>query len=136
METNLAPRFNRLVELYYQPLFRFAASLCGSPEAALALTQRTLRRASERSTTTPASANPKQWLFTLLFLEFFRKLLEPLHIGAAGCDAIAYTWLLIMALALLSFLATRSITKVPGKLQNFMEVLVGGIENMQPQPSQ
>lgn len=66
----------------------------------------------------------------LLFLEFFRKLLAPLHIGEAACDAIAYTWLLIIALALLSFLATRSITKVPGKLQNFMEIIVNGIENM------
>jgi F-type H+-transporting ATPase subunit a len=66
----------------------------------------------------------------LLFLEFFRKLLEPLHIGEAACDAIAYTWLLIIALALLSFLATRTITKVPGKLQNFMEIIVNGIESM------
>lgn len=66
----------------------------------------------------------------LLFLEFFRSLLKPLHIGDAGCDAIAYTWLLIIVLAALSFLATRSIKKIPGGLQNFMEVLVGGIENM------
>lgn len=66
----------------------------------------------------------------LLFLEFFRKLLEPLHISTAGSDAIAYTWFLIVALAILSFLATRTIKKVPGGLQNFMEVLVGGIEKM------
>ncbi len=77
METNLAPRFNRLVELYYQPLFRFAASLCGSPEAALALTQRTFLRARERSLITPASANSKQWLFTLLFLEFLDQFSDP-----------------------------------------------------------
>lgn len=66
----------------------------------------------------------------LLFLEFFRKMLEPLHIGQGGCDAIAYTWLLIIALAILSFLATRTIKTIPGGLQNFMEVIVGGIENM------
>ena len=73
METTMAPRFNRLVELYYPPLFRFAASLCGSPEAALALTQSTFRRASERCEKSPAAANAKQWLFTLLFLEFLEQ---------------------------------------------------------------
>jgi F-type H+-transporting ATPase subunit a len=66
----------------------------------------------------------------ILFLQFFRELLAPLHISAAGADAIAYTWLIIMTLALLSVLATKALTAVPGGLQNFMEVIVGGIENM------
>jgi F-type H+-transporting ATPase subunit a len=66
----------------------------------------------------------------LLFLQFFRKFLEPLHISEAGCDAIAYTWLIIALLVLLSVLATKSLKSVPGGLQNFMEVIVGGIENM------
>ncbi len=66
----------------------------------------------------------------LLFLQFFRSLLEPLHISEAGCDAIAYTWLIIALLVLLSILATKGLKAVPGGLQNFMEVIVGGIENM------
>jgi len=66
----------------------------------------------------------------ILFLQFFRELLAPLHISAAGADAIAYTWLIIITLALLSVLATKALTAVPGGLQNFMEVIVGGIENM------
>jgi len=66
----------------------------------------------------------------LLFLQFFRKLLEPLHIGEAGCDAIAYTWLIMALLVILSILATKGLKAVPGGLQNFMEVIVGGIENM------
>jgi F-type H+-transporting ATPase subunit a len=66
----------------------------------------------------------------LLFLQFFRKLLEPLHISEAGCDAIAYTWLIIALLVLLSIMATKALKAVPGGLQNFMEVIVGGIENM------
>ena len=66
----------------------------------------------------------------LLFLQFFRRLLEPLHISEAGCDAIAYTWLIIALLLLLSILATKGLKAVPGGLQNFMEVIVGGIENM------
>jgi F-type H+-transporting ATPase subunit a len=66
----------------------------------------------------------------ILFLQFFRELLAPLHIGEAGIDAIAYTWLIIALLAILSILATKSIKAVPGGLQNFMEVIIGGIENM------
>lgn len=70
MPTTIAPRFNQLIELYYQPLFRFAASLCGSPEAALALTHRTFRQARERGAKSAAPPNVRQWLFTMLFLEF------------------------------------------------------------------
>jgi F-type H+-transporting ATPase subunit a len=65
-----------------------------------------------------------------LFLEFFRKLLESLHISEASIDAITYTWLVMAVLLLLSFLATRAIKTIPGGLQNFMEVVVSGIENM------
>ncbi|MBT1072341.1 F0F1 ATP synthase subunit A [Pelotalea chapellei] len=66
----------------------------------------------------------------LLFLEFFRKLLAPLHINDASADAIAYTWLIIVVLLALSALATMALKTVPGGLQNFMEVIVGGVENM------
>ena len=66
----------------------------------------------------------------LLFLEFFRKLLAPLHITGASADAIAYTWLIIVLLLVLSVLATSAIKSIPGGLQNFMETVIGGIENM------
>ena len=66
----------------------------------------------------------------LLFLEFFRKLLAPLHITGASADAIAYTWLVIILLLVLSVLATSAIKLIPGGLQNFMEAVIGGIENM------
>ena len=66
----------------------------------------------------------------ILFLQFFRELLAPLHIGEAGIDAIAYTWLIIAMLAILSLMATKAVKAVPGGLQNFMEVVIGGIENM------
>ena len=59
-----------MVEQHYQPLFRFAAALCGRPDTALELTQRTFHRALERGITPPARSNVKQWLFTMLFLEF------------------------------------------------------------------
>lgn len=66
----------------------------------------------------------------LLFLQFFRKILEPLHISEAAADAIAYTWLIIVFLLVISLLATRVLKAVPTGMQNFMEVIVGGIENM------
>lgn len=66
----------------------------------------------------------------LLFLEFFRKLLAPLHVNDASADAIAYTWLVIALLLVLSVMATSALKSIPGGLQNFMEVVVGGIENM------
>ncbi|RII30908.1 MAG: ATP synthase F0 subunit A [Geobacter sp.] len=66
----------------------------------------------------------------LLFLQIFRKLLEPLHINEASADAIAYTWLVIVMLLLLSVLTTKALKSIPGGLQNFIEVVIGGIENM------
>lgn len=84
MQTTIAPCFNQLVELHYQSLFRFAAALCGRPETALALTQRTLQRASERRTATTAAANMRQWLFTLLFLEFLEQ--RPRHSERSAGD--------------------------------------------------
>lgn len=66
----------------------------------------------------------------LLFLEFFRKLLAPLHISPAGADAIAYTWLIMALLLVVSLLATSGLKSVPSGMQNFMEVVIGGIENM------
>jgi F-type H+-transporting ATPase subunit a len=66
----------------------------------------------------------------LLFLDFFHKLLAPLHMNNASVDAVAYTWLLIIGLLLLSVLATKTIKTVPSGIQNFMEVVIDGIETM------
>jgi F-type H+-transporting ATPase subunit a len=66
----------------------------------------------------------------LMFLQFFRKLLAPLHINDASADAIAYTWLIIVFLLILSLLATKALKSVPDGLQNFMETVIGSIENM------
>ncbi len=65
-----------------------------------------------------------------LFLNFFRELLAPYHIPESAADTLAYTWLIMIFLLLLSLLATRGLKAVPGGLQNFMEIVVGGIETM------
>jgi F-type H+-transporting ATPase subunit a len=41
---------------------------------------------------------------------------------------VCYTWFIMAMLAVLSFLATRHLTIIPGKLQNVMEVVVESID--------
>jgi F-type H+-transporting ATPase subunit a len=71
-----------------------------------------------------------------LFLQFFRELLSPLtqfpkpFTNEAGIDAIAHAWLVMAILIVLSLVVRGHITRVPGKLQNFMEVCIGGIEKV------
>ena len=65
-----------------------------------------------------------------MILEYFRKFLSSLHISGECVDAILYTWLIILCLLVVSVLATKSVKTIPGGLQNFMEAIIGGIENM------
>jgi F-type H+-transporting ATPase subunit a len=41
---------------------------------------------------------------------------------------VTYTWFIMATLALFSFLATRRVSIIPGRLQNVMEVVVEGID--------
>jgi F-type H+-transporting ATPase subunit a len=67
----------------------------------------------------------------LLFLQFFSgKLSSMLHISEASANAVVYTWLVILILLVLSLMATSTVKIIPGKMQNFMEVVVDSIENM------
>ncbi|HDQ03185.1 MAG TPA: ATP synthase F0 subunit A [Deltaproteobacteria bacterium] len=43
---------------------------------------------------------------------------------------VAYAWFLVALLALLAFLSTRRLQTVPGRLQNVMEVVIGGFDTM------
>lgn len=66
-----------------------------------------------------------------LFLQFSRKFLTQFGLTDAGSDAVVYTWLIIILLSILSWLATKTLTsRRPDGVQNFMEIIVGGIENM------
>ncbi len=64
------------------------------------------------------------------FSAVFQTSSDPAGISEGGADAIAYTWLIIALLLIVSILATKGLKSVPGKMQNFMEVIIGGIENM------
>lgn len=41
---------------------------------------------------------------------------------------VTYTWFVMAALALFSFLATRRLSILPGRFQNVMEVIIGGFD--------
>ena len=43
---------------------------------------------------------------------------------------VTYAWFLAIALAMLSFLATRRLEIYPGRLQNVMEVIIGGFDSL------
>ena len=58
------------------------------------------------------------------FLFFENHWLEEHHLVI-----VCYTWFIMVVLALLSFLATRRLSMIPGKLQNFLEVIIETIDN-------
>ena len=62
-------------------------------------------------------------------------LAEKLHLDALihnpeSLKAVVYTFLVMAILLLVAIAASRSITMVPGKLQNLMEVIIGGVEGL------
>lgn len=68
---------------------------------------------------------------------FFEWLSEKLHLfqsfgfeKASELNHVTYTWLVMVILVVLAFLASRGMKAVPGGVQNLMEVVVTGIENM------
>ncbi|NJD37494.1 MAG: F0F1 ATP synthase subunit A [Geobacter sp.] len=67
----------------------------------------------------------------LLFLQFLsNKLQHLLHISEASANAVVYTWLVIILLGVVSMIATKALKTIPSGMQNFMEVVVDGIEKM------
>lgn len=67
----------------------------------------------------------------LLFLQFLStKLQALLHISDASANAVVYTWAVIIFMMIVSLLATSALKVIPSGMQNFMEVVVDGIETM------
>jgi RNA polymerase sigma-70 factor (ECF subfamily) len=67
-----APEFNELVDLYYQPLYRFALSLSRNESDASDLTQETFLIWADKGSSLRDGAKVKSWLFTTLYREFLR----------------------------------------------------------------
>lgn len=60
-----------------------------------------------------------------LFLQWLEQKLH-IHVG----EHVTYTWFVMLVLILLAFLASRSLKMIPSGIQNFMEVVITGIENL------
>ncbi|MDY0269143.1 F0F1 ATP synthase subunit A [Trichloromonas sp.] len=60
-----------------------------------------------------------------LFLQWLEQQLHT-HVG----EHVTYTWFVMLVLIIVAFLASRAVKMIPGGLQNFMEVVVTGIENL------
>lgn len=73
MQTTNLSQMEKIIDLYYQPLFRFAERLCGSPARAMLLTQQTFRKAFDQVRGEPLPANSRTWLFSLLFHHFLEE---------------------------------------------------------------
>jgi RNA polymerase sigma-70 factor (ECF subfamily) len=67
-----AAEFERLVDAYYRPLFRFAMSLCGSEGTASDLVQQTFYAWAAKGDQLRDRTRAKAWLFTTLHREFLQ----------------------------------------------------------------
>jgi RNA polymerase sigma factor (sigma-70 family) len=62
--------FQRLIDAWYDPLYRFALSLSRNADDALDLTQQTFARWAEKGSTLRDGDKAKSWLFMVLYREF------------------------------------------------------------------
>lgn len=62
--------FNSIVHEWYDPLYRFALSLCKDPDDALDLTQSAFYKLSSKGDTLKDKSKVKSWLFSVLHREF------------------------------------------------------------------
>jgi len=69
-----APLFQRLVDTWYDPLYRFALSLSHNGDEAMDLTQQTFARWAEKGHGLRDRSKAKAWLFTVLYREFLKNI--------------------------------------------------------------
>jgi len=82
------------------------------------------------------------WLnfITAPLTEFFNNLFKPLvdaHPGLApffhdsnNYSQVVYMWLYMILLLFMGYVATRSLKLIPGRLQNFLEVIIDGLKSL------
>lgn len=64
--------FQEVVDSYYQNLYRFALSLCRSPDQAWDLTQETFLVWARKKSSIRSDKATKSWLYTTLYREFLK----------------------------------------------------------------
>lgn len=62
--------FTAVVDRWYDPLYRFAISLCGNPEDAMDLTQNAFQKFARNKDKIQDIAKAKSWLFSVAHREF------------------------------------------------------------------
>lgn len=62
--------FTAVVDRWYDPLYRFAISLCGNPEDALDLTQNAFQKFARNTDKIREISKAKSWLFSVAHREF------------------------------------------------------------------
>lgn len=62
--------FTAVVDQWYDPLYRFALSLCSNPDNALDLTQNAFRKLASKSHQLRDTSKAKSWLFSVVQREY------------------------------------------------------------------
>ncbi|MFA6963088.1 MAG: RNA polymerase sigma factor [Opitutaceae bacterium] len=80
--------FQRLVDAWYDPLYRFALSLTRNSEDALDLTQQTFARWGEKGNQLRDASKAKSWLFMVLYREFVTKWRQNRHVSSEAIEDV------------------------------------------------
>ena len=82
-------KFNNIVHEWYDPLYRFALSLCRNPDDALDLAQNAFHKLVGNSATIKDDTKVKSWLFTVTYREFLDQYRKSQRFPSTPLDLVA-----------------------------------------------
>ncbi len=82
--------FERLVDEYYQHLYRFGLGLCGNPDVACDLTQETFYLAIKNAHQLRNTLKVRSWLFTILYRAYLQKRRHETRFPHRELDLVAH----------------------------------------------
>ena len=88
MESSLD--FERIVDEYYQHLYRFGLSLCGNPDLAGDLTQETFYLAVKNEHQLRNAGKVRAWLFTILYRAYLQRRRHETRFPHRELDEVAH----------------------------------------------
>ena len=81
--------FKSVVNEWYDPLYRFAISLCGDADAALDLTQNAFHKLAKNWRDIREPSKVKSWLFSVLHRDFIDQYRRKKRVPFTGLDQVA-----------------------------------------------
>ncbi|MCC5834935.1 MAG: RNA polymerase sigma factor [Opitutales bacterium] len=81
--------FNQIVHEWYDPLYRFALSLCRNPDEALDLTQSAFHKLAGNAKSIKDGTKVKSWLFTVTYREFLDQYRKSQRFPSTSLDLVA-----------------------------------------------